>query len=92
MLRYSALRSAKNSIVFDVDLAGVRCLVAIFLWVFRLPQSFCFRDQALQYHALVLVGLFRKQLVKVLHVELSSDYIDYGLHSNEAPSGLLPRI
>jgi len=62
MLRYSALRSAKNSIVFDVDLAGVRCLVAIFLWVFRLPQSFCFRDQALQYHALVLVGLFRKQL------------------------------
>jgi hypothetical protein len=57
--------------------------------VFRLPPFFCFREQALQHHALVLVGLFRKQLVKILHVMLRSDFIDHGLHSNEAPPWLL---
>jgi hypothetical protein len=57
-----------------------------------MPQFFCFREQALQYHPLVLVGLFRKQLVKVLHVALCRDFIDHGLHSHEAPPRLLPRI
>jgi hypothetical protein len=60
--------------------------------VVRLPPFFCFGEQALQYHALVLVGLFRKQLVKVLHVVLRGDFIDHGLHSNEAPLRQLPRI
>ena len=57
--------------------------------VVRLPQFFCFREQALQYYALVLVGLFRKQIVKVLHVALCGDFIDHGLHSNEASPQLL---
>jgi hypothetical protein len=60
--------------------------------VVRLPPFFCFREQALQYHALVLVGLFRKQIVKVLHIVLRSDFIDHGLHSNEASPRLFPRI
>jgi hypothetical protein len=60
--------------------------------VVRLPQFFCFGEQAFEYRALVLVGLFRQQLVKVLHVALCSDFIDHGLHSNEAPLRLPPRI
>src|ERR1700730_1008506 len=71
----------ESSTVFNVDLVGVRLLVAVFFLIARLPQFFRFREQALQYCALVLVGLFRKQLVKVLHVALSSDFIDHGLPS-----------
>ncbi|HWS06778.1 MAG TPA: hypothetical protein VN362_03035, partial [Xanthobacteraceae bacterium] len=82
----------QSSIAFDVDLAGVRFLVAVFHWVFRLPPLFCIREQALQDYALVLVGLFRKQLGKELHVALRNDFIDHGLHSNEAPPRLLLRI
>ena len=77
-----------SSAVFG--LAGFRFLARLFALVFRLPQFFCFREQALQYRPLILVGLFRQQLVKVLHVALSSDFIDHGLHSNEAPPRLLP--
>jgi hypothetical protein len=75
-----------------VGSSELRLLIVVFFLVFRLPQSFCIREQTLQYHALVLVGLFRKQLVKVLHVALRSDFIDHGLHSNEVPLRLLRRI
>jgi hypothetical protein len=75
-----------------VGSSELRLLVAVIFLAVRLPQFFCFREQALQYHALVLVGLFRKQIVKVLHVALRSDFIDHGLHSNEVPLRLLPQI
>jgi hypothetical protein len=50
-----------------------------FLLWFRLPHSFCVLNQAQKYCSLVLVGLFRKQLVKVLDIALSNDFIDHGL-------------
>jgi hypothetical protein len=56
-------------------------LLPVFFLIVRLPPFFRFREQALQDCALVLVGLFRKQLVKVLHVALCSDLIDHSLPS-----------
>jgi hypothetical protein len=63
---------------------GSVCL-PFFLLLFRLPQSFCIREQAQKDCSPIRISLFREQLVKVFDVTLSDEFVDHGLHSIEAP-------
>ena len=84
---------AKSSIAFNVGSVSACSLnpffLLLFFFFFRLPQCFRFREEAQKYYSPILVGLFRKQIVKVLDVALSNEFFDHGLHSNEAPPRLL---
>jgi hypothetical protein len=64
---------------------GIRTLSLFFG---LLKFFFCLREEAQQYCSPIFVGLFRKQLVKVLDVALSNDFIDHRPHSIKAPPRL----